>query len=159
MFAIRCQRPAACERPGRELNLRDTAPVATAALLHDVGKLALARVHPDYARTRTGGGPEDWTAAERAAYGIDHTTLAAVVAGCWNLPRRLARALERHHAPDAAGVAGVVRLADAVVHHGAGALLTIESLYEMGRRIGLDKGQVAAVVEAGSVPCCCRASA
>lgn len=76
----------------------------TAALLHDVGKLVLARfLTPDLlqglADARAAG---DRTAmqAEVEVLGVHHGELGGLIARHWNLPERLAEAIAHHHAPE-----------------------------------------------------------
>jgi putative nucleotidyltransferase with HDIG domain len=91
-----------------------TGEIATAALLHDIGKLALAAAYTAYpeevyevART-----PEERVAREREVLDVDHAKVGGELARSWGLTRAVATAIERHHDSDAAGAAAVVRLAD-----------------------------------------------
>jgi putative nucleotidyltransferase with HDIG domain len=86
------------------------AESVTAALLHDVGKLVLARhLTPELAaavaeaRLDPGRSPVQ---AEVDVLGVHHGELGGIIARHWNLPDRLADAITYHHVPD--------RLADAV---------------------------------------------
>src|ERR1700743_3251897 len=83
--------------------------LAAAALLHDIGRLVISRLHPGYqvyfdAASRT---PEQRLRDERGQLGIDHSLVGGVLARRWNLPQRLAVAIERHHAEDAEGLAAM----------------------------------------------------
>ena len=93
-----------------------------AALLHDVGRLVISRLHPGYkvyfdAAART---PEQRLRDEREQLGIDHALVGGVLARRWNLPQRIAVAIERHHADDADGLAALVATADMVAHYSQG---------------------------------------
>ncbi|HYD00031.1 MAG TPA: HDOD domain-containing protein [Phycisphaerales bacterium] len=81
----------------------EAVPLAfVCGLLRDIGKLAVnatygdayaAMISPHLAR----GG--SFTDAERAALGFDHAQVGAALACQWNLPRRIADAIETHHRP------------------------------------------------------------
>jgi putative nucleotidyltransferase with HDIG domain len=77
----------------------------TAALLHDVGKLVMARfLDPDtlsrLAQARAGG--RSARDAEREVLGMDHAELGGHIARQWKLPSHLADAITHHHVPDLA---------------------------------------------------------
>lgn len=76
----------------------------TAALLHDIGKLVLARfIDPEHlaglveARKDRSASEEE---IERRVLGVSHATLGGLVGREWLLPDRLVRGIEFHHAPD-----------------------------------------------------------
>lgn len=76
----------------------------TAALLHDVGKLVLARfLTPDLlhgiADARADGERSEMQ-AEIDVLGVHHGELGGVVGRHWNVPERVAMAITYHHAPD-----------------------------------------------------------
>jgi putative nucleotidyltransferase with HDIG domain len=106
----------------RALDHRAPDELAVAALLHDVGKLALAEADPGYPEEVLQGArtPEERTHAERVAYGFDHATATAVTMRHWRLPERVVAAAAAHHEPADAPDARIVQLADLVVHHAAG---------------------------------------
>jgi HD-like signal output (HDOD) protein len=90
----------------------------TAALLHDVGKLVLARyLTPDLLRglaDARAGGERSSMQAEIDVLGVHHGELGGLIARHWNLPDRLATAITYHHAPDKAAdvVCDTVHLAN-----------------------------------------------
>ncbi len=92
----------------------DDETAYTAALLHDIGRLALAVHFPDAMRAWLPG-----TAAERAALGIDHAEVGAAIARHWHLPEAVAEAIASHHRPppaERATLVDVVHVADALAH-------------------------------------------
>ncbi len=100
----------------------DRDELVAAALLHDVGKLLLAKIWPDFGTlTPLQHTPAELLAHERRNLGYDHATLGAMLAQRWGLDRRLIEAVSEHHTADRAGEAATfVRLADIVVHHAHG---------------------------------------
>lgn len=92
------------------------------ALLHDVGKLLLARIAPDFAEvTAIRHTPEELVAEERRTLGYDHASLGGLLMERWGLDHRMASAVSAHHTARRAGeTATLVRLADMVVHHAHG---------------------------------------
>jgi putative nucleotidyltransferase with HDIG domain len=96
------------------------AESVSAALLHDVGKLVLARfLTPELltglAEARAGGERSSMQ-AEIDVLGVHHGELGGVIARAWNLPSRVSEAITHHHAPDriADVVCDVVSLANLV---------------------------------------------
>ncbi len=80
------------------------AEAVTAALLHDVGKLVLARfLTPDLliglsdARLQ---GERSSMQAEVDVLGVHHGELGGLIARNWGLPDRIAEGITHHHAPD-----------------------------------------------------------
>ncbi len=93
-----------------------------AALLHDIGKLVLARAHRGYTPwTDAGSTPEHRLRAERHAFGVDHASVGGILLERWGLSTSLIEAVSGHHNPptERSG-AGFVRLADLVAHHAHG---------------------------------------
>jgi putative nucleotidyltransferase with HDIG domain len=104
VHALATQRAA--NQIGRVVGWVERDELAVAALLHDVGRLVISRLHPGYkvyfdANSRT---PEQRLRDEREQLGIDHTLVGGVLARRWNLPQRIALAIERHHSDDAEGL-------------------------------------------------------
>ncbi|HET8725432.1 MAG TPA: HDOD domain-containing protein [Anaeromyxobacteraceae bacterium] len=99
----------------------DGDPGATAALLHDAGRLAiLARLPRAYAevmeRSTRGASLLE---AERQVLGADHARIGAYLLGLWGLPRALVDAVSRHHDEgvlDDPGLAGAVAAANLLAH-------------------------------------------
>jgi putative nucleotidyltransferase with HDIG domain len=137
VHALATQRAA--DQIGRAVGWVERDELAAAALLHDVGRLVISRLHPGYkvyfdAASRT---PEQRLRDEREQLGIDHALVGGVLARRWNLPQRLAVAIERHHAEDADGLAAMVSAADMVAHYTNGEAIAAERLMASCERIGL----------------------
>ncbi len=138
IHAIATQRAA--DQIGRAVGWAERGELAVAALLHDVGRLVISRLHPGHktyfdAVSRT---PEQRVHDERAQLGIDHALVGGVLARRWNVPQRIAVAIERHHADDAEGLAAMVAAADMVAHYSQGEAVSPERLREAAERCGLD---------------------
>jgi putative nucleotidyltransferase with HDIG domain len=137
IHALATQRAA--EEIGRAVGWTERDELAVAALIHDVGRLVISRLHPGYkvyfdAASRT---PEQRLRDEREQLGIDHSLVGGVLARRWNLPQRLAVAIERHHAEDAEGLAAMIGVADMVAHYTNGEAISPERLTASSERIGL----------------------
>jgi putative nucleotidyltransferase with HDIG domain len=138
VHALATQRAA--NRIGRIVGWAERDELAVAALLHDVGRLVISRLHPGYkvyfdAISRT---PEQRLREEREQLGIDHALVGGVLARRWNLPSRIAVAIERHHSDDAEGLAAMVATADMVAHYCQGEAIAPERLRVSAERCGLD---------------------
>src|SRR3954462_6323283 len=137
VHALATQRAA--DRIGRVVGWVERDELAVAALLHDIGRLVISRLHPGYkvyfdAVSRT---PEQRLRDEREQLGIDHALVGGVLARRWNLPQRLAVAIERHHSEDADGLAAMVSVAYMVAHYTNGETISQERLIGACERIGL----------------------
>lgn len=112
----------------------DRDDVVAAALVHDVGKLLLARIWPDFAAaTPVRHTPEELVARERRELGYDHATLGGLLMERWGLPPRLMRAVSAHHnAHRATETAALVRLADMVVRHAHGDAVDRQAMMRLG---------------------------
>jgi putative nucleotidyltransferase with HDIG domain len=100
----------------------DPEEVFTAGLLHDIGRVVLARKFPaEYAvvldATDAAGG--SLVDRERAVFGIDHTHAGAWLGETWALPKPIIDAAARHHdeitAATPLGTALIVNLANRLV--------------------------------------------
>ncbi|MGN6814536.1 MAG: HDOD domain-containing protein [Solirubrobacterales bacterium] len=139
VHALATQRAA--DRIGRVVGWVERDELAITALLHDVGRLVISRLHPGYkvyfdAVSRT---PEQRLREEREQLGIDHALVGGVLARRWNLPQRIAVAIERHHADDAEGLAAMVATADMVAHYCHGEAIAPERLRTSAERSGLSQ--------------------
>lgn len=115
--------------------------VLTVALLHDVGKLALAESQPGYSLA-SDLPPLRRLERERLAHGADHAAVGAALARGWGLPERLAAAIEAHHSPDAGGDVAIVRLADMLAHYEQGAPVDVHEVEEAAAAVGLGREAV-----------------
>ncbi len=122
--------------------------LALAAVLHDIGRPVLARLHPGYAERfdRRGGTPDDRLAAERRALGIDHALVGGVLTRRWGLHARIAEAVERHHSEQAQGAAAVIRVADMIVAYIEDSPVSLEMMLVAGTSCGLDEDGVRKVL-------------
>jgi putative nucleotidyltransferase with HDIG domain len=90
-----------CDAEGLEGDRRDNA--ITAALLHDIGILVLARYAPEKltmaenAATRAG---VHRAVAEQALFDCTHAEVGACMLALWGLPAELTKAVAYHHRPD-----------------------------------------------------------
>jgi putative nucleotidyltransferase with HDIG domain len=129
----------AADEIGRAIGWEDRDELAVASLLHDVGRLVIANLHPGDrghfdALTKT---PEQRLREERERLGIDHALVGGVLARRWSLPQRIAVSIERHHADDADGLAALVATADMVAHYSQGEAVSPERLHAAAKRCGL----------------------
>jgi putative nucleotidyltransferase with HDIG domain len=129
----------AADQIGRATGWPERDELAVAALLHDVGRLVISRLHPGFksyldAVSRT---PEQRLRDEREQLGIDHALVGGVLARRWNFPQRIAVAIERHHAEDADGLAAMVAVADMVAHYSQGEAVAPERLRRIAESCGL----------------------
>jgi putative nucleotidyltransferase with HDIG domain len=137
VHALATQRAA--DEIARVTGFAERDELTVAALLHDVGRLVISRLHPGYKPYLDAGArtPEQRVKDERDKLGIDHALVGGVLARRWNLPQRLAIAIERHHAEDADGLAAVVATADMIGHYSKGESVSPERLNAVSERCGL----------------------
>lgn len=95
----------------------------TAALLHDVGKLVLARFldrdlldYLERARREGGRSPLE---AEREILGVHHGELGGLICQHWDLSENICRGVTHHHDPEAgfATICDAVHVANLVAHY------------------------------------------
>ncbi len=139
VHAVATQRTA--DRIARAAGLTQRDELAVAALIHDVGRLVISRLHPGYqpylnAFSKT---PEQRLREERDQLGIDHALVGGVLARRWNIPQRIAVAIERHHADDCEGLAAHVAFADMIAHYAQGEAVSPERLKAVAERCGLNQ--------------------
>ena len=105
-------------------SVESAAEAFTAALLHDVGKLVLARSIPDdYADVVAQAEADQvptWM-AERDMLGTTHADVAAYLLSLWGLPTSIVEAVAWHHRPSdrpvrAFGPLGAVHAANVIQH-------------------------------------------
>jgi len=129
----------AAEQLGRAVGWDDRDELAVAALLHDIGRLVISKLHPGHRSyfDTTSRTPEQRIHDEREQLGIDHALVGGVLARRWNMPQRIAVAIERHHSEEADGLAAMLAGADMVAHYAQGEAVTPERLRSVSRRCGL----------------------
>jgi putative nucleotidyltransferase with HDIG domain len=99
----------------------------TAAILHDLGKLMLARYLPDYlVEVRRVSREESLPmhAIEQRLRGVTHAEIGAYLLDLWGLPYAIIEAVAHHHAPARVACEGldlpvVLHVADWLAHGGA----------------------------------------
>jgi len=105
-----------------ELRRDDGAQAFTVALLHDVGRLALASTFaPAYAEVEQWRRHRDCpdTDAEVAVLGIDHAEVGGLIAQHWNFAPSIVDAIRHHHTPPANAeltLTGIAHVADNIAH-------------------------------------------
>lgn len=109
----------AAERIVRLDGAHDPDTVIMLGLLHDVGKLALARSGLDYADALrpSAATAEERAREERRERGLDHAAAGGLALRRIGLGEDLADAVAAHHAAESEGLPAVLRLADMIVHH------------------------------------------
>jgi putative nucleotidyltransferase with HDIG domain len=123
----------------RAVGFGERDELASAAMLHDIGKLALSYAYADYPDRYQADTPEGRVRVERRELGLDHAAVGAIALRRWGLPEAIARAVEAHHMREAEGMAAVLRLADMLAHFSHGSGVTPRDMVEAGDAIGLDE--------------------
>ncbi len=94
---------------------------ATAALLHDIGKVVIAKHFGaglvELLGRAVAEDPHDLCEAERAAFGVSHADVGGVVAQQWRLPYSIVEGIIHHHRTDVdlSPISAAVSLACAMV--------------------------------------------
>ena len=115
----------------------------TGALLHDVGKLVMARFLDAGARAQLRKAELEGSAAARGAeielFGVDHGELGALIAEHWLLPASLADGIRHHHFP--------AESKEPVAHavHVGEEIARIVDARRIGRPLPADGGRIAEV--------------
>jgi HD-GYP domain-containing protein (c-di-GMP phosphodiesterase class II)/DNA-binding CsgD family transcriptional regulator len=118
------------------------------ALLHDVGRLLLAVMWPDFADPPAiRPTPEEAVRQELREAGFDHAALGGLLAERWGLPSALVSAVSGHHSAHApTEPATLIRLADMVVHHAHGDTVDRELMLRLASRCELSVDALRTVV-------------
>ncbi len=106
----------------KKKGLEEPEEVSVAALLHDIGKVALSLKFPeDYEKILADAAARDTFIfeAEDSRYGLTHATAGAWIAQKWNFPKGLVEIIGYHHKPHLSKnlpvEAAVVHLADILI--------------------------------------------
>jgi putative nucleotidyltransferase with HDIG domain len=102
--------------------------VATAAFLHDIGKLLMANERPEKYRDVGGVVLEEGVPvfeAEKRVFGFDHAEAGGVLLERWKLPESIVEAVFRHHVPrlcdeGAVSPLTIIHVADYLEHRANG---------------------------------------
>ncbi|MGI9556866.1 MAG: HDOD domain-containing protein [Solirubrobacterales bacterium] len=121
-----------------------------AALLHDVGRLVLARLYESYPSSLLGADltPAARVDRERRSLGIDHALIGGVLTRRWGLPADVSRAIERHHSDDAVGGAAALRLADLIANHREGAAVSRDEVGSAASACGMEAARLRSLLAA-----------
>ncbi len=147
-----------CEKLA-SINKKIPADIAyTAALLHDIGKIALDqfmdKAYPlFYRRTQEKG--ESLVSVEKELFGMDHTTAGGKLAELWGLPERLIDVIKHHHHPEESkhdkDLNHLVYLADLLMSRFIVGQdlerLSTDSLYNCLNRVGIKADPLSKIIE------------
>jgi putative nucleotidyltransferase with HDIG domain len=118
-------------------HIRSAAIVA--GLLHDVGKLVLARNSPKHLARAVSGSLEEKKPLfeiEEQLIGVSHAEIGAYLLGIWGLPSSVVEAVAHHHRPERVPLeeldaVGIVHIANALAHlHPPGPPLDSAPVYQ-----------------------------
>jgi len=87
------------------LNIRDAGFIYTAALLHDIGKIALGDYvsqHFDDLQKEIDENKISFEMAEEKVLGIEHAEIGALISENWHFPLPIIECIRWHHNPDGA---------------------------------------------------------
>lgn len=146
LHALATQRAA--QRIAEATDWQQLGELSLAALLHDVGRLVISKLHAGYQTERQAANltPEQRVRHERDQLGIDHALVGGVLARRWNLPQVIAVGIERHHAEDADGLAAIIGVADMVAHYGNGEAIAPQRLTLLAERCGLSSQSLRSIL-------------
>ena len=138
---VHCQTVGrAAQRIAEEVGFPQRDELIAAALLHDVGKLVMARVRGGLAQPldERRVTPERRVEAEREEMTVDHASLGALLIERWGLPASLSWAVRSHHSSEAGDrMATLLRLADLVAHHSDGHVVDRRVMLRLTHAVGL----------------------
>ncbi|MFP6581429.1 MAG: HDOD domain-containing protein [Candidatus Hydrogenedentota bacterium] len=84
-------------------DVQPTPALATAGLLHDIGRFALAQVAPErYKKVAPNYSGANLATVEQELLGLSHPEAGYVVADHWDLPAEITTLIRYHHRPDRA---------------------------------------------------------
>ena len=137
IHALAVQRTS--DRIAEVVGYNDRDELALAAVLHDIGRPVLARLHPGYAERfdRHGGTPDDRIDSERRDLGIDHALVGGVLTRRWGVHARIAESVERHHSQQAEGSAMIIRTADMIVAYMEDSPVSVSAMTQSADTCGL----------------------
>jgi putative nucleotidyltransferase with HDIG domain len=103
------------------LNIRDAGFIYTAALLHDIGKIALGDYvaqHFDDIQREIDDKKIPFEMAEEKILGVEHAEIGALIAENWHFPIAIIECIRWHHnpdgAPDITNAIDLVHIADSI---------------------------------------------
>lgn len=102
----------------KRLEVADPEEISTAALIHDIGKVAIKMELPEEYETImkiVSARQCSMLTAEKEVLGFDHAEVGGWMAKSWNLPIKLSEPVSNHHNPHAAGNE---KISSAIVHFG-----------------------------------------
>lgn len=147
----------AAERIARTIG-RDTDGCFEAALLHDLGKIALDWLFPIVFRKAAMDAEAQGISiaeAELAVFGKNHADVGGILAEHWNLPESVVDSIRCHHAPESATadpeLASIVAVANALTYRTSlgepsnGCVPEVPA--NLLRELGLQEEHVEAIVE------------
>lgn len=146
LHALATQRAA--DKIGATICYDKRDQLAAASLLHDIGKLVLARAYPGYRLAIHAGArtAHERAQLERRELGVDHAAVAAVLIERWGLPATLASAIEQHHRADATGEAAIIRLADMIARYEQGVRVSGTDMLAATRAVDLGPDKLRALL-------------
>lgn len=130
----------AAQRIASEIRLAHSDDLIAAALLHDVGKLLVARLLGPGRRVPVAHAISDQRriARERHDLGLDHADLGALLIERWGLAAPLAAAVGGHHSDDTPSTTGaLVWLADLVARDSDGHAVDRRAMLRLADAAGL----------------------